>query len=90
MTIEKLSNDVQQIKDDLNKLRESVSSEEEKEKMMKEILDKANATKRELEKEIETFNDEKKEKAQALLDSLNEIINFELSLTMPQGQNNEE
>jgi hypothetical protein len=24
------------------------------------------------------------------LDSLNEIINFELSLTMPQGQNNEE
>ncbi len=90
MTIEKVSNDVQQIKDDLNKLRESVSSEEEKEKMMKEILDKANATKRELEKEIETFNDEKKEKAQALLDSLNEIINFELSLTMPQGQNNEE
>lgn len=90
MTIEKLSNDVQQIKDDLNKLRESVSSEEEKEKMMKEILDKANTTKRELEKEIETFNNEKKEKAQALLDSLNEIINFELSLTMPQGQNNEE
>ena len=87
MNIEKLSNDVQQIKDDLNKLRESVSSEEEKERMMKEIIDKANATKRELEKEIETLNDEKKEKAQALLDSLNEIINFELSLTIPQGQN---
>ena len=87
MTIEKLSNDVQEIQADLAKLRESVSSEEEKERMMKEILDKANATKRELEREIETFNDEKKEKAQALLDSLNEIINFELSLTIPHNEN---
>lgn len=88
MTIEKLSNDVQQIKDDLNKLMNSVSSQEEKEEKLIEIRNKANETKNQLEKEMATLNDEEKEKAQVLLDSLNEIINFELSLAVNQQWNN--
>jgi len=89
MNIEKLTDDIQKIQADLAKLKESVSSEEEKEQMMKEIMDKANTTKKELEKGIKALSDERKEKAQALLNSLNEIINFELFLTIPQGQNTE-
>lgn len=88
MTIEKLSDDVQHIKDDLNKLMNSVSSQKEKEEKIIEIRNKANETKNQLEKEMATLSDEEKEKAQVLLDSLNEIINFELSLAVTQQSNN--
>lgn len=89
MKIEQLDEDVQHIKDDLNKLMNSVSSQEEKQEKIIEIRNKANETKNQLEKEILTLNDEEKEKAQVLLDYLNEIINFELSLTVTQQSNNE-
>ena len=78
--IDKLNDKVQKIQEDLRKIKESVLSETQRKEKIREIKRRAENTKNELEKRINTLKDKTKEEVKALLNSLNEIINFKLSI----------
>lgn len=88
MNIEAFDTKIKSIKDELNSLNNSILSWNEKINKIKELQEKTNNTKEELEKEMSTLSEEEKEKAQAQLDTLNELINFELLLYKTATDNN--
>ena len=80
MNIEAFDNKIQNIKDELNSLSSSVLSANERIDKIKEIQEKTKQTKEELENEMNNLTDEEKEKAETHLNTLNELISFELAL----------
>lgn len=88
MNIEAFDTKIKSIKDELNSLNNSILSWNEKINKIKELQEKTNNTKEELEKEMSTLSEEEKEKAQAQLDTLNELISFELLLYNTAKDNN--
>lgn len=80
MEIQEFNATIQQIKNDLDNIKNETLSDVNKNKKIEEIKQKAKKTKEDLEKKIATSQDQTKEEAQALLNSLDEIINFKLSI----------
>lgn len=80
MELEKLNDKVQKIQEDLAKVKETVLSEAKRKEKIEEIKRRAEETKKELEKNINTLKDKAKDEAKTILNSLNEIINFKLSI----------
>ena len=80
MELEKLNDKVQKIQEDLVKVKETVLSEAKRKEKIEEIKRRAEETKKELEKNINTLKDKAKDEAKTILNSLNEIINFKLSI----------
>ena len=80
MKIREFNDKIQQIKDDVESVKDSVLNEAKRKEKIEEIRQRATETREELEKGMVTLKDKSKEDAQALLDSLNEIINLKLSI----------
>ena len=80
MELEKLNDKVQKIQEDLRKVKETVISDAKRKEKIEEIKRRAEETKKELEKNINTLKDKAKDEAKTILNSLNEIINFKLSI----------
>lgn len=80
MELDKINDKVQKIQEDLRKVKETVLSEAKRKEKIEEIKRRAEKTKKELEKSISTLKDKTKEEAKTILNSLNEIINFKLSI----------
>lgn len=80
MDIEAFDSKIQSIKDELNSLSNNILSANERINKIKEIQEKTRQTKEELENEMNNLTDEEKEKAEACLNTLNELISFELAL----------
>ena len=78
--IDKLNNTVQQIQKDLDNVKDNILSKEKRKEKVEEIRQRAEKAKQELEEKMSTLKDEAREKAQALLDSLNNLINVKLSI----------
>ena len=80
LEMDKFNEKVNGIQEDLRKIKELVLSETERKKRIEDIKRRAESAKIELEKSINTLKDEAKKEAQALVESLNEIINLKLSI----------
>ena len=80
MDIEQFNDSINQIKSDLEEVKNSALSEDKRKEKIEDIKERAIKTKEDLEEKIATLTDRAKEKAEALLNSLNEIINFKLSI----------
>ena len=80
MKIREFNDKIQQIKDNVESVKDSVLNEAKRKEKIEEIRQRATETREELEKGMVTLKDKSKEDAQALLDSLNEIINLKLSI----------
>ena len=80
MELDKLNDKVQKIQEDLRKVKETVLSDAKRKEKIEEIKRRAEKTKKELEKNIDALKDKAKDEAKAILNSLNEIINFKLSI----------
>lgn len=74
--VEEFNGKFQQIKSDLESVKDSVLSEEKRKEKIEEIKKRAEETREDLENEMNSLKDTAREKAQTLLDSLNQIINF--------------
>ncbi len=73
-------NIIDNIKKDIDTVKKTVTSQEEREKKLEEIRKRAEEFEAELKQQVDTLKDTAKEKAQAQLDTLNSLINLELSI----------
>ena len=80
MPLEQINEKIQSIQEELRNIKETVLTESKRKKKLESIKKSAEKTKEELERKISTLKDKAKEEAQVLLNSLNEIINFRLSI----------
>ena len=64
----------------MENIKDSVLSEEKRKEKIDEIKKRAERTREDLGNKMNSLKDKAKEEAQTLLDSLNEIINFKLTL----------
>ena len=80
MGLEDMAKKVEDIKEDLKKVKESVLSETKRIEQINYIKYRAEMAKRELESSFNSLKDKAREEGQSLLKSLNEVINFKLSI----------
>ena len=78
--IEKFNEEFQQIKDSLENVKDAVLSDEKRKEKVEEIRIRAEKAKEDLEDKMESLKDNAVDEAQTILESLNEIINFKLSI----------